>query len=353
MAKKNILFVNQSQFGYHIDYIQYCKYLKEEFEITYICWDYNRKKIEESGIKVHYVLRNGNIINRNTRFIKSVLSLLNQQKFSLVFIHFFRGASILPFLNLQRQNMHLDIRTGCVSPNAIQRLIYNSIIRFESMFFRSHSIISIGLRNKLGINKNAYILPLGANPTYVNRQIKYKLHLLYIGTLSSRRIEDTIEGMRLFLNKQPKADIFYTIVGDGWQNEKQKLQNRTNKLGLNKHIQLTGYIPHNELMRYYRRTNVGISYIPITPYYEFQPVTKTFEYLMSGMPVIATNTYENNLVLNQNNGILIKDTPESFACGIEEIYQNIGSFNEDIIRKSVETYSWSRIIQNMKETILM
>lgn len=350
--KKKLLFVNQSQFGYHIDYIQYCKYLKEDFEITYLCWDYNRKRIDEPGIKIKYVSRNGNIVTRNVKFILSILECLKQQNYDLVFIHYFRGSSIIPLLNKIQQPLHLDIRTGNVSKNVFKRNIYNAILRLESRFFKRISIISIGLRQMLGIAKKASILPLGANPIYVNRNTKYKLHLLYVGTLSGRRIEDTIEGMKLFLTDQPKADIYYTIVGDGWQNEKQNLQNRIIRLKLEKYFYLSGYVPSNELIHFYETANVGVSYIPQTPYYEYQPATKTYEYLMAGMPVIATKTFENLQVINQQNGLLIEDSPESFASGIAEIYNDKFSFKEELLRKSVENYNWNRIIQSMRETIL-
>lgn len=350
--KKKLLFVNQSQYGYHIDYVQYCKYLKEDFDITYICWDYNRKKIVESSIKLLYISRLGNIITRNFRFILFIIEFLNKNNFDLIFIHYFRGSSFIPLLNKTHQPLHLDIRTGSVSRNAVKRCIYNSILRIESLFFKQISIISLGLRQMLDIDKNAFILPLGANPMQIKHNMVYKLHLLYVGTLSGRRIEDTIEGIKLFLINQPEADIYYTIVGDGWQNEKQNIQNRIIQLGLQKYFFLSGYVPYTELIHFYETSNVGVSYIPMTPYYNFQPATKTYEYLMAGMPVIATKTHENKSIINHENGILINDSPESFASGIAEIYNNIYSFDENFLRKSVENYNWSRIVRNMKETML-
>lgn len=350
--KKKILFINQSQFGYHIDYLQYCKYLKEDFEIDYLCWDYNKNRLEEADIKVLYISRTGNVIKRNVRYIRFITKYLKQHYFDLVFIHYFRGSSIIPLLNGIQQSIHLDIRTGSVCKNVIKRNFFNSILRFESYFFKRISIISPGLRQLLNINKYATILPLGANPIYVKRNNKFKIHLLYVGTLSGRRIEDTIEGIKLFLTEQPQADIYYTIIGDGWHNEKQNLQNKIILLGLQDHLQLTGYIPNNELIKFYETANVGVSYIPRTPYYEYQPATKTYEYIMAGMPVIATQTYENRQVINKRNGILINDTPEGFASGVAEIYNNNYYFDEELLRKSVENYSWSSIIKTMKETIL-
>ncbi len=350
--KNKLLFVNQTQFGYHIDYLQYCKYLKQDFDITFLCWDYNLKKINESDINIHYVNRRGNIIIRNLRFIKYVLNSIKSQPFNFVFIHYFRGVSFISLLSKKKQALHLDIRTGFISPNYINRTFNNAILSIESLFFKSISIISIGLRNKLHIKESAFILPLGASQIYVEHHNKIKLHLLYVGTFTNRNLKDTIDGFYQFLKNQTHKDFYYTIVGNGWKDEKKELENKINELGLQKNINLTGYVPYNELLQYYEIANVGVSYIPITPYYEFQPATKTFEYLMAGMPVIATQTYENKEVINQTNGVLISDNPQSFANGISQIYNTMDIFDKKKIKQSVEKHEWCTIIQKMKEEIL-
>jgi len=43
------------------------------------------------------------------------------------------------------------------------------------------------------------------------------------------------------------------------------------------------------------------------PYYDCQPATKTFEYILSGMVCIATSTYENKKLINNINGVLCND----------------------------------------------
>lgn len=353
MSKKKLLFINQIQFGYHIHSVQYCKYLKEDFDITYICWDYGNKMIEEPDIEIIYISRKDNIIKRNIKFIRYVIDFIKNQNYSYVFIHYFIGSSLIPLLCRKVELLNLDIRSGSISTNYIKRIAFNTIVSFESLFYRSHSIVSAGLRNKLHINKNAFILPLGANPIHVNKHCDHTIQLLYVGSFDNRRMEDTIGGLGMFLNKRPESDIHYTIVGDGWNNERDKLKILTDKLNLQKYIDLIGYTPYNELDQFYEKANVGVSYVPLTDYYEFQPVTKTFEYLMAGMPVIATRTHENKLVINQNNGLLIDDSPESFADAIENLYDKMIFFDEQVIRKSVENYEWSRIVQNMKEGLFI
>ncbi len=350
--KKKLLLINHSQFGYHTDYVQYARYLKADFDITFLCWNYQLKLIEEPGISVLYVSRRGNIIVRNIRFIKAIASLLKKSLYHCVFINYFIGCAIIPLLYSEKQLIHLDIRTGSVSANSLHRNIYNFVLRIESYFFKSISIVSKGLCTYLKIRGNPYTLPLGATSISVVRNVKYKIELLYVGTFANRKIEDTVEGLGLFLNKNANVDISYTIIGDGPGNELASINKKIKKYKLDKYVLIKGYIPHNDLIRYYEKSNVGVSYIPITPYYNYQPPTKTFEYLMSGMPVIATGTYEHKQIINDLNGIIIDDTPESFAHAITKLHEDITCYNEQKIKSSVAEYEWTKIVTGMKNSIL-
>ena len=350
--KKKILFINQAQFGYHVNSSQVCKYLKTDFDVSYLCCDNKKFKIQESNINIIYVPTNGNKLKRNIRFILSILKILNQQKFSLVFTSYFKGSSIIAILNNNKHPLHLDISTGNVSKSKVSRTFYNNILLFESLFFKSISIISEGLRKSLKINSHAFILPLGANPVSVNRHSTHKIHLLYVGTLTYRRIEETVEGLKIYLHKYPLADIHYTIIGDGWFEEDQIIKSKIIQLDLQNYITMTGYIPNDELKSYYEKCNIGITYIPITSYFEYQPSTKTYEYLMAGMPVIATKTYENKKIVNKFNGTLIDDNPESFADGITYMDNQMNQLGDSIIRETVSEFEWEKIAKSVKEKLL-
>lgn len=349
---RRLLFINREQFGYQIDYFQYCKYLKNHFDITFLCWDHSINKINENGVNVIYISRNGNILCRYFSFIKSILNLIKSHHFHYIFIKYFIGCSIIPLLYNKKFLVHLDIRSGSDSFYSIRRNIYNYLLCIESYSFKTVSIISPGLKKFLKVSSNAYILPLGADPQIVNRQIDHKISLIYIGTFYNRCIDDTVAGLGLFISNHPDADVHYTIIGNGWCGEIEQIMNAIKKYDLFKLVELTGYIPHNDLKKYIEKANVGISYIPVTPYYEYQPPTKTFEYLMAGMPVIATSTFENKKIINDQNGILIADNPESFANSLELLYNKIDSFKENLIRESVAENNWVTIIAKLEEFII-
>ena len=116
------------------------------------------------------------------------------------------------------------------------------------------------------------------------------------------------------------------------------------ELKLTNLVNYLGYINHNEIEQYFSQSNVGISYIPITDFFNYQPPTKTYEYLMSGLIVIATKTFENCKVINDKNGILIEDNAESFYNGLVNLQKNIQQFSAKEIYDSSQQYNWENIV---------
>jgi len=349
MNEKKIIIIHQEPFGYHSDTYYYCKYLRKKHALTYICWDYNRKKIHMDGINVIYISRKGNLLIRNLRFIIRVLiELKNDYHFQI--IKYFRGCSLLR-LFFQDKLFLLDIRSGSTLKNKFNRNFYNFLLKTESSFFNHISIISWGLAKKLGFSKNSnkvFILPLGAEVLSSTTKKFNSINLLYVGTLHSRNIDQTIKGFSKFYQEHKnKFQIVYTIIGSGFGNEENTLKQLIIDEGINNAVHVVGYVPHDELKPFFDTHNIGISYVPKTDYFDVQPPTKTFEYLLSGMPVIATNTSENKAVINNKNGILIKDTHEDFYQGLIEIFQKKEQFDSNGIRSSAMKYSWGKITNNL------
>jgi glycosyltransferase involved in cell wall biosynthesis len=90
----------------------------------------------------------------------------------------------------------------------------------------------------------------------------------------------------------------------------------------------------------------------LTPYYDVQPPAKTFEYLLSGMPVIATQTSENKKLINPGNGILIGESAEEFYLGLKKIYESRDSFDSKLIRDSNINHTWEKIVLDNLEVYL-
>jgi len=225
-------------------------------------------------------------------------------------------------------------------------------MRFDALFFPNISVISEGLRDVLKLKKqHTLILPLGADVISDQLHSFDRMDLIYVGTLSLRNIDQTIDGIAVFLSKHKELSklLSYTIIGFGNEREEEEIKSCIKRTGLDDIVRFLGRKKYTDLTVYFDGRNVGVSYVPITPFYEYQPVTKLFEYLLSGMPVIATGTFENRLMVNEDNGVLINDSSEDFCNGLISIYNKRNSFNSSEIRKSAESYTWGNIVNtNLK-----
>jgi glycosyltransferase involved in cell wall biosynthesis len=241
-----------------------------------------------------------------------------------------------------------DIRTGSISENALFRTSYDSLLLFESKFFRHVTIISESLSKKFNLTKKATIVPLGSEPISVTSKSFDSLHLLYVGTLSGRHIDKTLIAFSRFYNEH-KRDIpmSYTIIGDGPHAEIEQLDEIAEEFSLSSVVNITGRIPFTELKPYFDSHNIGVSFVPITDFFDVQPVTKTFDYLLSGMPVIATATYENKKVISDSNGVLIDDSIDDFYKGIQNIWDNKKRYKSEQIVTTSSQYRWNDIINNL------
>ena len=342
---KKLIIIDQAQFGYHTGNYHHCKYLKDNFGIVYICWNQGQPKIEMDGVRVVYVIRKGNILVRTMRFLRQALGQINDHQ-AIVFIKYFKGVSLALRLLRPRHCFVLDIRTGSVHKSQIVRRFHDARLRVETSFFKHVTVISQSLAEKLGIAHKAHILPLGADVISSADKKFDSLHLLYVGTLFNRNIDVTIHGFKQFYEEfKNQIPIAYTIIGAGPNNEEQALRALAAQYGLEEIVNVAGAIPHPQLKPRFDVANVGVSYVPLTDYYDCQPVTKTFEYLLSGMPVIATNTSENRKVILPENGVLVGDTPEDFYSALKVIVEKKYLFESAKIRNTGIDHTWVNIVK--------
>lgn len=342
----HVIIVSSAQFGYHIDTYYYCKYLKHKCRVTYIGWDLGFAPIAMDGIQVISVNRQGGLI-RAIRFLTAFWNL-TKNKEAIIFVKYFKFVSWLIRLMRPKNAMVLDIRTGSVEKNILARKFYDTVLKIEALFYENITVISSGLSKKLGLAKKAEILPLGAEVISSTDKVFNDLKILYVGTLYNRNLEKVIYGLKKYLSQSETPEkVALTIVGDGLPGQLDRLIMETERCGISEVVKFKGRVPHDQLKPLFDTHNVGLSYIPLTAYFDDQPPTKTYEYLMSGMPVIATKTSANQLIINHENGVLIGDAPQDICTGIKLIEQKMDRFCSKSIRMSAQDYQWQRIVENL------
>lgn len=351
--KKNIVIISgYEQFGYHTDTYNYCMYLKDKYNITFVSADCNLPRINLEGIAVKYIKYSKMRAIRGINKILYPLIISLLKNVDLIFITHFEGCALLKLL-LPNKKMILDIRTTEISRDVTRRQRLNEKLKKDIMKFEHITVISEGVRDMLGIPKEkSYILPLGAK-TLINSNFDLnifehgKLSLLYVGTFRDRRIEDTIKAFNRLSEKYEARNLEYKLIGFFDTEEQKEKINRLINENKFRNIEFIGRVPNEKLGKYFIESNIGVSYIPITEYFNYQPPTKTYEYLFNGLYTIATNTVENAKIINHENGIIIEDTEESFYNALEKLYNQYSNIKRSDIIKTVEDYNWKNICDNL------
>lgn len=349
---KKLTIVSWEQFGYHTDNYNHALYLRESFDIQFICFDENLKKIELEGVEVKYIKNYKNKLLRRMIFNLRLYIYIYLFNPDVIFMRYFRSCSVFKKI-FNNRKIVVDIRTACVDKNKEVRDKYNEKLSKECNKFDKITVISSGLIRELKLNPDkCKVLPLGAK-SMINNIVeeKERLKLIYVGVFDSRRIDETIRAFNRFSDKYG-ATHEYTVIGFAYdKNEEDAILKSINQNRFN-NIRYLGRIPNEHLGKYFENSNVGISYVPITEFFEYQPPTKTYEYLMNGIFTIATKTYENSLIINERNGILIEDNEDSIFNALELSLERLKTINRLEIQKTIESHSWSNICNKLKEDLI-
>lgn len=342
---KKVLFVNPGHFGSLTDTYFYCLNLKELCDVSYfgIFEEENSMKFDE--INIIHLRISSNVYLKKIIFIWELRKLLYKNKFDFIFVNYFLGCSLI---NLFKKNgINIDIRTSIINNNAIISSLFNFILKLEVSFFSKITCISQSLIDYLNLPRRTHVLPLGAPELSLIKKDFSILNILYVGTFRERNIENTIYGFSKFLSNYKNKNIAtYTIIGFGSDLETKLIRDAIIAEGMQNNISFKGKIRYPELVNYFLVNNIGLSYIPIRECFDNQPPTKTFEYLLSGMAVLATGTKENKKVITKENGRIVGDSVDEISEGLVFIYENRHKFNSTEIQLNSNKYSWEYIVKS-------
>lgn len=340
---KKLLFINPGPFASLTDTLYYCLLLKTKYSITYFGFNENKPTKEYEGINIVHLNGGGNSLLNKILFIYSASKFAKKENFDFILINYFLGCSLFSIFNLK--NVVIDVRTSTVTNNVIKKVLCNFILSIEVRLFKNSTAISQNLVHYLSLPRKTVIIPLGAPLQPIVNKKYSSFNVLYVGTFHQRYIEKTVYGFAEFIKKNQFKNIAkYSIIGRGSESDVTKIKKAIINSNMSSYIQFLGEIRYPELFNYLRICNVGMSYIPLTKQFDNQPPTKTFEYLLSGMVVIATSTKENCKVIDNDNGIIINDTISGICNGLSILYENRHNYNSKNIQVGACQYSWETIV---------
>lgn len=345
MRKKELLIVAPYQFGELSDCYYWAKYASlEGWDVTYLGYRYHQREIKERsypGVRVLGVMHSQNRLVHGLKFLGAIIKEIIVHNHKNIIVCRFPKCEMLPKI-FPNRNIVLDVRTLSVAPNESEREAADNQLRSIMKCFKTTSVISKGVGEKLG--GGCPILPLGAEPLSMVAKNFNSLRLFYIGTFNNRNLSQFIEGLALYQKQSGDTSITFDVVGGGSDSEVQKLKEAIKNSGV-QGVELHGYLTHEEAQPYFDKCNVGVCYVPVTDYYQHQPPTKLYEYLLSGMACIATNTISNEEVVSESNGIVTCDNPHAVCQGLIEINVAKTKFSSENIGLTSQRYHWRTIIK--------
>lgn len=344
--RKNILIIHPGPLGNHTGTYYFCLLLKEKYNVTYVGIDEGKGfKIIEGINQIHLRVKKNRLL-RKFEYFKLVNLYLNKSEYNFVLINYFPLCSIINLFT--KSKLVVEIRTSYLFNSFLKRTSYNLLLSLEARFFSGIITLSENLKNYLNLPNRTHIVPLGG-PLFqkINKDFN-TLNFLYVGTFHKRNITKTIIAFKNFLElSRPTIAIQYHIIGFGSEIDILDIKETIKNNNLESWVHFHGEIRYPELTNYFNDCNVGISYIPLNSFFQSQPPTKTYEYLLSGMAVLATCTDENKLVIDSSNGALSDDTIKGVESAFNYIYINRFSFNSLLIQENSFKYSWNYITDSI------
>jgi len=249
--------------------------------------------------------------------------------------------------------------TGISESNPIIKMLY----KLELFFYRKAKRIivlfepAVKYIESKGIpNEKVIYLPNGTvldrakskKSTHKNHielydKLNDKFIITYLGSHGKANYLESILELAKMMEKEPLYQ--FVLIGEG--TEKQKLIKESNDMGL-ENIHFLSSIDKEEIGYFLDKSSAGIITIPNLPIYKWGiSPNKIYDYLGAGLPVIMQFSHENNIISNNNAGIVSDDIKE-----IAKKMRNLSSNEYEVMSKNAtrtaKEFDWSVLANNFE-----
>ena len=358
MTKSKILIVGLNQLPHRYLYNQ-CKYLADHFDITVISPYEGLEKKTSSLFKTVYLdtgvskprfklLKKLKTFTRIFRTIYGVRSYARDDVYDLVYIWDQTWAFAIKLLLGPKYKYVMQMFAPGVTSSRVKNKFHDLQVEFNVRFFRH---VFMGTERVMRLFNvppcKAHATGVGIEAIEYQDRVFESLDLVYLGALSNRYVHESVEGFaRFFRANKGRIRMSYKIIGGGSSEAVELLKASIAAAVPEVPVQYLGRLEDAELISVFRASNIGVVYNRVTPYYTNNISTKLYEYLLSGLPVIAVRNNSMLRVVNPSNGVLIEDSPDGFEQGLHTLMTNLGSFNSQTIAQSGEERSVKRVVRD-------
>jgi glycosyltransferase involved in cell wall biosynthesis len=164
--------------------------------------------------------------------------------------------------------------------------------------------------------------------------------LIYTGSITfNRGLENLVRSLKFLPN------MYLVMMGYGKNDFKKKLLAIANENNVSDRFSFFGPVPSDEVTAYTQEADLGIAPIinACLSYYYCAP-NKIFEYLLGGIPVVASNFPEMEKIVKENNiGTTFNpEKPESIAKAVKEVFSDDERYKQMKTNTKIaaEKYNW-------------
>jgi len=147
--------------------------------------------------------------------------------------------------------------------------------------------------------------------------------VLYLGRIAQSRRSDFLLDVAEELKRQLPASLL-VIAGDAPSSDEMAWMRRAiTDRKLDDHVLLTGWLPQRTALGYAVRAEVGLSPIPRGTLFDVSSPTKLVEYLALGIPSVANDIPDQQLVIEESRaGLCVPMEAAPFAAATLELLNN-------------------------------
>lgn len=295
------------------------------------------------------------------RFLQAARHVLSDlDDISIVHINNFFGASLLPITNRKKGSKWvLDIRSPALH-GRWRSTLSNFRTRQESRIFDATMVHAkaVGV-DIFGEDESQFVeLPIGVDFSHFkpgrNHELRKRLKiqkddwaLIYSGKISVlRQLDNLLKGFHQAHLRLGRLHLIMVGTGDNVEH----LKELSKRLAIEERVHFIGFIPYPEMPSILQAADIGLGYVPQTPWYDKAPVLKTLESLATGLPTIATATQGNSeYITNRENGLLVMDSPDEIADSISDLITDVALQKkfQSVARISIEHFNFVEIVRNI------
>jgi glycosyltransferase involved in cell wall biosynthesis len=159
------------------------------------------------------------------------------------------------------------------------------------------------------------IVPNGVDVSrFTSEADSTELRVVYAGNIGhAQNLESCIRAM-----EHVESDVTFEIVGDG--DRRSALEDLTADLGLGDRVEFVGLVDRDRVPDLLASSAVGVAPIQASEELSYAVPTKAYEYMASGIPVVATGTGAvERLLSDADAGVVVPDDPEALAAAFDDL----------------------------------